>query len=126
MEPAPNTTLTFAAVTAANVARCDRWHKGGLNDWSIQDWAVAMAGEAGEICNAIKKLKRVEDEITNINDPGRSITSREQALKVIGEEIADTFLYLNLLAVRCGLDLPTEVIAKFNKTSERYGFPERL
>lgn len=118
--------LTFAAVTRANVARCDRWHRGGLADWSVADWAVAMAGEAGEVCNAVKKLRRVEDEIANISDADRQLSTREDAVRKIGEEPADTFLYLNLLAVRLGLDLPAEIVAKFNATSERYGFPERL
>lgn len=119
-------SLTFDEVTALNVARCDRWHKGGMTDWSIADWAVAMAGEAGEVCNAVKKLRRVEDEIANISDPGRQLSTRQEAIAKIGEEIADTFLYLNLLAVRLGLHLPSEVVAKFNATSERYGFPERI
>lgn len=118
--------LTFDEVTRVNVARCDRWHTGGIADWSVADWALAMAGEAGEVCNAVKKLRRVEDEIANISDPDRQLSTREEAIKKIGEEIADTFLYLNLLACRLGLSLPDEVIAKFNSTSERYGFPERL
>jgi NTP pyrophosphatase (non-canonical NTP hydrolase) len=125
-EAMTNYSLTFAAVTEANVARCDRWHKGGLSDWNVPDWAVAMAGEAGEVCNAVKKLRRVEDDIANISDPDRQLSTRAEAIAKIGEEIADTFLYLNLLAVRLNLDLPTEVIKKFNATSERYGFPERL
>lgn len=118
--------LTFDEVTTANVARCDRWHKGGLNDWSVSDWAVAMAGEAGEVCNAVKKLRRVEDDIANISDPERQLSTQAEAIAKIGEELADTFLYLNLLAVRLGLHLPTEIVKKFNTTSERYGFPERL
>jgi NTP pyrophosphatase (non-canonical NTP hydrolase) len=118
--------LTFAEVTAANLERCDRWHAGGIADWSVADWAVAMAGEAGEVCNAVKKLRRVEDEIANISEPDRQLSTRAEAVAKIGEEIADTFLYLNLLACRLGIDLPSEVVAKFNRTSERYGFPERL
>lgn len=120
------TALTFAEVTAANIARCDRWHKGGLTDWSVADWAVAMAGEAGEVCNAVKKLRRVEDDIANISDPDRQPSTKAEAVAKIGEEIADTFLYLNLLAARLGIDLPSEIIAKFNATSVRYGFPERI
>jgi NTP pyrophosphatase (non-canonical NTP hydrolase) len=122
----PGRSLTFAEVTAANIARCNRWHNGGLEDWSIQDWAIAMAGEAGEVCNAIKKLRRIEDAIANISDPDRQLSTRQEAITAIGEEIADTFLYLNLLACRLDIDLPSAVIAKFNKTSQRYGFPERL
>ena len=118
--------LTFSDVTKANVARCDRWHKGGLADWSVADWAVAMAGEAGEVCNAIKKLRRIEDEIANISDPDRQLSTRAHAIVKIGEELADTFLYLNLLAARLDIDLPAEIVTKFNATSQRYGFPERL
>jgi len=120
------TDLTFQQVTDANVARCNRWHKGGLTDWAVSDWAVAMMGEAGEACNAIKKLRRVEDEIANISDEGRLLATRDEAIAKIGEELADTFLYLNLLAVRLGIVLADKVVAKFNATSERYGFPERL
>ena len=118
--------LSFAEVTRENIARCNRWHKNGITDWSPERWAVAMQGEAGEVCNALKKLFRIEDEIANINDPDRQISTREGAIAKIGEEIADTFLYLNLLACRLGISLEAEVIAKFNSTSEKYGFPERL
>lgn len=118
--------LTFAEVTEVNVTRCNRWHHGGINNWSPERWYTATSGELGEVGNALKKLFRVEDEIANINEPGREIDSRAAAVAKIGEEIADTFLYLNLLATRLGIDLPTEVVKKFNATSERYGFPERL
>ena len=121
-----NKTLTFAEVTAANVARCDRWHKNGINDWSPERWFTATAGELGEVGNALKKLFRIEDEIANISDSNRQLSTRDEAIKKIAEEIADTFIYLNLFAARLGIDLPSEVIAKFNSTSERYGFPERI
>lgn len=118
--------LTFAEVTKANVERSNRWHRNGISDWSPERWYTATSGELGEVGNALKKLFRVEDEIDNLNEPGREIASREAAIAKIGEEIADTFLYLNLLAIRLGIDLPTEVVKKFNATSERYGFPERI
>lgn len=118
--------LTFAKVTAANVARCDRWHKNGLNDWSPERWLTATAGELGEVANALKKLFRIEDEIANISDADRQISTRAEAIDKIAEEIADTFIYLNLLACRLGIDMPAQIVAKFNATSERYGFPERL
>lgn len=115
--------LTFAEVTELNVARCNRWHgPDGLDAWSIADWAVAMAGEAGEVCDAVKKLRRLEDDIQNIS----SILTEEQALDAIAEECADTFLYLNLLCVRIGRSLAEEVIKKFNSVSDKYSFPEKL
>ncbi|HLH95043.1 MAG TPA: hypothetical protein VKW08_07985 [Xanthobacteraceae bacterium] len=120
------TDLSLAKVTEQNLSRCNRWHKNGINDWTPERWACAMQGEAGEVCNALKKLFRIEDDIANISDADLQLSTREEAISKIAEEIADTFLYLNLLACRLGIDLPEAVIAKFNATSERYGFPERL
>lgn len=119
--------LTFKKLAAVNYARCRRWHKSeDLSDWSISDWACAMAGEAGEICNAVKKLRRLEDNLLSKNAKGREIKSYEHAKKKIGEEIADTVLYLNLLAIRLGLNLEEEVVKKFNSVSRKYKFPEKL
>ena len=115
----------FQRVAQINLQRCERWHD--INDWSPADWAVAMAGEAGEVCNAIKKLKRIKDGIANISrDPSRQLNTEKEAIAKIGEELADTFLYLDLLAQRLGIDLEAEIVVKFNKVSEEYGFPERL
>ncbi len=112
--------LDFKTLRDANLARCSRWHPGGVNDWSMSDWATAVAGELGEACNVIKKLNRVRDGL-----PGNTVS--EETLKLqLGAEIADTMIYLDLLAARAGLDLAAHVIGKFNAVSVRMGFPERL
>ncbi len=90
------------------------------------DWGNAMAGEAGEVCNAIKKLRRIETGLRNINAKGRRLYTRDKAVAKIGEELADTFLYLDLIASRLGIDLGDEVVKKFNKTSDQYGFEIKL
>lgn len=118
--------LTFSALGEANLLRAQKWHRGGLEEWSIADWATAMAGEAGEICNAVKKLRRIEDEIANISEPERQLSTRQEALEKIGEEIADTLIYLDLLAQRCGVNLSEAVIEKYNSVSVKYGFPDRI
>ena len=120
------TDLTFSKITDKNLSRCLRWHKNGINDWSPERWMTATMGELGEAANALKKLFRIEDEIANINEPGRHLQTRQEAVNKIGEELADTFIYLNLLACRLDINLAKEVIDKFNETSEKYGFPERL
>src|SRR3954464_13889395 len=90
--PAPEWTaldgsLTIRFLQSINAKRAERWH--GLKSWSALEWAGAMAGEAGEACNAAKKLKRIEDEIANINlEEGRSLTDRETAYLAIVNEIA--------------------------------------
>lgn len=100
-------SLTIRFLQAINAQRAVRWHEhGGLESWSALEWAAAMAGEAGEACNAAKKLKRIEDQIANINlEDGRSLTDVEHASATIVDEVADTVIYGVLLAERVGLDL---------------------
>lgn len=102
-------SLDFDALRAANVKRCeDVFHP--LDSWSPQDWACAMAGETGEACNLIKKLRR--NEAIDHGD--------------IGRELADIVIYADLLAARLRLDLGDAVRAKFNEVSERRGSEVRL
>ena len=112
--------LTFRHLRETNLRRCNRWHPGGIEEWSLSDWAVAMAGEAGETCDVIKKLNRYRDGVV-----GNSKTEVE-LVQQLGDEIADVLIYLDLLAARAGVDLDEAVIRKFNAVSERVGFPDRL
>jgi NTP pyrophosphatase (non-canonical NTP hydrolase) len=123
----PRLPLSFRTVIEASVSRARRGHPGGLSDWSALEWAGAMAGEAGEACNAAKKLRRIEQSIANINhEAGRSLTDREAACQQIGKEVADTILYAVLLAARVEVDLEAVLVRVFNAKSDEYGFPERL
>lgn len=112
--------LTFDELRRVNLARCRRWHPGGVADWSLSDWAVAMAGEAGEACNVVKKLNRERDAIGGNKDADGDLRG------ALAAEIADTLLYLDLLAARAGINLDAAVADKFNAVSVRMGFPERL
>lgn len=94
--------LNFAMLRQANVARCvDVFH--AVNSWSPTDWACAMAGECGEACNLVKKLRRGEP-VPEVD---------------IGKELADVVIYADLLAARLGIDLGEAVRLKFNEVSER-------
>lgn len=96
--------VDFALLRERNVARCgDAFHS--LEEWSLTDWACAMAGECGEACNLIKKFRR-----------GETITR-----EMIGKELADMVIYADLLAARAGIDLGEAVRQKFNEVSERRG-----
>jgi NTP pyrophosphatase (non-canonical NTP hydrolase) len=121
-------SLTIRFLQYINAKRAVRWHQnGGIKSWSALEWAGAMAGEAGEACNAAKKLKRIEDQIANINlEEGRSLTDEQNASSQVVDEIADTVIYGVLLAERVGLDLEEAIRMKFNRKSEEYGFPERI
>lgn len=114
--------LTFAHLAATNLQRCKRWHPGFPADgWTGADWGNAAAGEMGEACNVVKKLRRGEAAMPGANDPGR-----DKLIEQLGQELADTVIYLDLLAQHYGIDLAEAVVAKFNAVSVREGFPERL
>lgn len=112
--------LTFQELRKTQLSRSNRWHKGSINDWSLSDWGVAAGGEMGEALNVIKKLNRERDRIV-----GNTKTEVELTAD-LGEEIADTVLYLDLLAARAGIDLEDAIIKKYNLVSKKNNFPERL
>lgn len=113
---------TFSSISTINRKRARRWHARGLEDWTVLEWAGAMAGEAGEACNAAKKVRRLELRLRQKKGP----TDMASAVAKLAEEIADTYIYLDLLCARVGIDFRQAIIDKFNRTSEQEGFPERL
>lgn len=114
--------LTFAELRAINGDRCRRWHYGG-EPWISVDWSNAVAGEAGELCNKVKKLRRLE---TAVDQHGVDESSSSALLEQIAEEIADVVLYCDLTADFFGLSLEEIVKAKFNKVSDKRGYPHKL
>jgi len=114
--------MDFKIVSKVNHDRALVWHPGGLNHWSISDWAVAFAGEAGEVCDAIKKLNRLRDGIQQANSHG-DLTQHYEA---IANEIGDAYLYLDLLAQALGMDIEECIKQTFNRVSVREGFEHRL
>ncbi len=112
--------MDFATLRAANLSRCARWHPRGLNEWSLSDWFTATMGELGEAANIAKKLNRERDGIAG------NTVSAEDLHAELADEIADVAIYLDILAASEGIDLATAIASKFNRTSEKVGFPERL
>lgn len=115
--------LSFAALRRANLGRCVKWHPGfpDDNEWTGADWSNAMCGEAGETANVVKKLRRYECGLKGELDP-----SEEELRAALADEIADTITYADLLAAKYGIDLSEAIANKFNRVSERQGFPDRL
>ena len=108
----------FRAFSARNLKRCtspDGFNH-ALDSWSLSDWMVAVTGELGEAANVLKKLNRVRDFI-----PGNSETP-DQLREMLANELADTFIYLDLLAQAAKIDLPNAVRAKFDLTSKKIGY----
>ena len=110
--------MQFQDFSALNKRRCEAAngfnHK--IDDWSLSDWMTATAGELGEAANIAKKLNRVRDGIV-----GNSETP-EQLRSNLADEIADTYIYLDLLAQSQGINIEDAIVNKFRKTSEKIGY----
>lgn len=145
--------LNFGELRKANASRAPRWHTSdaGMMEWTVGDWFMAMAGEVGEgadellplmfmafvgkvgqLGNMAKKYRRVQEGIANkSDDPERHIHAGNALVKMF-DEIADVQIYLDLFALRLREtmnyheDIGDHVEQVFNRTSEKYGFPERL
>ena len=113
--------LEFLDLRDVNVTRCARWHPPSSTPWMLTDWTNALGGEVGELQNVAKKLRRHETGAVNAGDP-----TVEQLKAMAADELADVVIYADLVAHYLGVDLGAAVRSKFNRTSEKYGFPERL
>ena len=114
--------MQFKEFSIFNRRRCEARNgfNHALTSWSLSDWMTATLGELGEAANIAKKLNRVRDGI-----PGNSETP-DQLKQNLADEIADTFIYLDLLAQSQGFDLEEAVLAKFQKTSLKIGYVDTL
>lgn len=82
-------------------------------DWnqfhSPKNLAMALVVEAGELAEHFQWLTQEE-----------SYKLSEDKLEKVGEELADTFVYLVRLASQLGIDLPTAVDRKIRLNEEKY------
>lgn len=93
-----------------------------IEEWSANDWLVAVAGELGELANLAKKLRRLECGI-----PGNHPHENYEFLKSrMAEEVADTLTYLCLFCERVNIDISKSTVSKFNEVSRRIGFPAMM
>lgn len=106
----------------ANAARCTSGigfgHAPG--DWSLSDWMVATLGELGEAANVLKKLNRYRDGIAG------NTASKAELIEQFEREIADTMIYLDLLAQAAGFSLADAVRKTWNAKSKQIGYPGRI
>ncbi len=112
-------TMKFKDFSQANRERCQSLNGFDmpLNHWTLSDWFTATMGELGEAANVAKKLNRDRDGI-----PGNT-ESAAQLRANLADELADTFIYLDLLAQSEGIDLEKAVMDKFDRTSLKIGYP---
>ncbi len=84
-----------------------------VTSWSPMQWGCAIAGEAGELCNLLKKYERQRPGDSRATDP-------------IAEEVADVVIYLDLLCQLLGIDMEQAIADKFDKTSVKIGSKVRF
>ena len=109
--------LTFAHLREVNIDRVSYFGHGDLeNGWNEAEWGCAIAGEVGELCNILKKIIRRAEFDSTID------VLKDQA----ANELADVIIYADLIAAKLGVDLGAVVCEKFNVSSYKYDFPQRL
>lgn len=113
-----NERLTFDDLRSANEARQAHW--GGTDNWTLADWSNAVAGEVGEACNVVKKIRRTELGTTGNKKPTDAYYDQLET------EIGDALIYLDLLAAKAGLTLDGCVSRAFNEKSAELNMPVRL
>ena len=109
--------LTFGLLRDCNAARLPQFKnakgdpahsKPDGSDWSLAEWCNAVTGELGEAANLIKKVQRGDYTL-------------DEARQDLADEFADIVTYLDILAMRAGVDLGEAVKSKFNLVSTRVG-----
>lgn len=107
-----------------NAQRARRWHQGNLGQWSLLEWTGAMAGEAGEACNAAKKLRRLDLALPN-REAGLTVDDSPELRHKLAREVADTIIYGLIILSTLDVDAADALAGVFNQKSIDYGFPER-
>lgn len=103
-----------------NVERCyspearTKW--GNTSERDLVDWALCVAGEAGELCNAVKKFQIY----------ARDVNEHDKRRREVLSEAADTITYCFLLMYQLSVASPQYVedmlLSKFNEVSDRIGW----
>ncbi|RKD61691.1 MazG-like family protein [Rhizobium sp. WW_1] len=107
-------SITLADLRAANITRQEEWCPDQKPDLSFR--GNELAGESGEACNQIKKLERDR----------HGWRGSKGSVAQLAEELADTVICADLVAITAGIDLEASVVAKFNATSDANNLRTRL
>ena len=115
--------LTIKAFHEANEAR-RRGDSGGGTEatWDLVDWTNELCGEAGELANLAKKVKRARPA----KNGKKADPTLEEAKADLAPEIADVVICASLVAGHLGIDLEKAVREKFNIVSDRMGSDIKL
>ena len=109
--------LTFQRFSKANRERCEADDGFGhlVSDWTPAEWLAACIGELGEAAHVVKVISRQRDNLVKSN------LDVDQIQTMLAEEIADTVIYLDMLAHSLNIELGAAIVEKFNRKSEEIG-----
>lgn len=112
--------MNFSDFSKENRARCEASNgfNHNLMSWSLSDWFTAVMGEIGEAANIAKKLNRVRDGVIGNKE------SEPELRNKIRSELADAYIYLDLLAQREGIDIGQAVRETFDAKSKEIGYTD--
>jgi len=110
--------LTLKAFHEANERRRTSDSGGGTEKtWNLVDWTNELCGEAGELANLAKKVRRARPA----QNGKKADPTLEEATPDLAAEIADVVICASLVAGYLGIDLEKAVREKFNIVSDRMG-----
>ena len=114
----PNRDITLREFLAANIARNENNQSGGTEKtWNLVDWTNELCGEAGELANIAKKVRRARPA----RNGKKADPTLAEAKEAIASEIADVVICACLVAGHIGVDLQEACRLKFNEVSDRMG-----
>ena len=113
--------LDLAELREKNETRANEWRRDRTTQsrTPLTFSTTELAGEVGELCNEIKKVERKTYGLAG----GKTL---EEAFPKICEELADVVICADLIGMKLGINLPSIVRDKFNKTSDKNGMTTKL
>lgn len=101
--------MTFDVFQEVNARRCREVWREELKDWTLDDWAHALAAEVGEVNQVFVRVKQ-----------GR-LPQTEKRAELL-KELADVICFADLMITALQGNTESVVIAKFDEVSVRHGW----
>jgi NTP pyrophosphatase (non-canonical NTP hydrolase) len=106
--------VTFDNLRQANIHRNLEWGEGAA--FGTLFHAVSLGGEVGEALNVVKKLERER----------MGLRGTRSTLFALEQELADSAICVDLVAMSEHIDMDRAIMDKFNLTSINQGLSTRL
>lgn len=121
--------LTFDELQEANRVRGAKWGESPGIDFR----GMELGGEAGELLEAVLDAAHVAARAGKAMNAVKKLSRHEKGmpggnpdLEAVADEIGDVIISCSLLANDLGINLGEATVNKFNKTSVKHGFSDRL